>query len=134
MEKAEFACEECDDATSTLNVHHKIYHKGRDPWDYEDRELYCLCESCHEAWHTHKERLNVLLTYIDIEDLRELVAFGATRSLLKGDLTFVTLVSAANVTGFALASRMKEEDVFQLMDEQGVITADTLKAFQTGQA
>ena len=51
MQKADFSCEKCFDSESTLNVHHKIYWHGREPWEYDSCELACLCESCHEEIH-----------------------------------------------------------------------------------
>lgn len=48
MERAGFTCEECDKGDETLNVHHSFYEKNRDPWDYPDRSLHCLCEKCHD--------------------------------------------------------------------------------------
>jgi hypothetical protein len=48
MQAAGFACAECGDTTTTLNVHHTYYAKGRKPWEYELDELRCLCEPCHE--------------------------------------------------------------------------------------
>ena len=47
MQAADFRCELCDDADSTLNVHHKRYVKGRLAWEYENQELQCLCQPCH---------------------------------------------------------------------------------------
>lgn len=47
MERDSFTCRLCDSKTETLNVHHKEYLRGRDPWDYEERLLITLCEGCH---------------------------------------------------------------------------------------
>lgn len=49
MERAKFACEYCFDDKATLNIHHILYRKKTDPWDYLDHELICLCERCHLA-------------------------------------------------------------------------------------
>lgn len=35
-----------------LNVHHKIYYKNRNLWDYEDDCLVTLCEDCHHYVHS----------------------------------------------------------------------------------
>ena len=51
MQRAEFACERCADTTTTLNVHHVRYVRGRMPWEYPDEELVCLCEPCHQREH-----------------------------------------------------------------------------------
>lgn len=47
LKRADWKCEECGDDSRTLHVHHGYYARGRDPWEYEDDSLHCLCESCH---------------------------------------------------------------------------------------
>ena len=39
-------------AMPRLNVHHKIYYKNRDLWDYQDDCLVTLCENCHHYVHS----------------------------------------------------------------------------------
>lgn len=51
MEANNFCCEMCGDSESTLNVHHKEYLKGHEPWEYETNQLSVLCESCHDCVH-----------------------------------------------------------------------------------
>ena len=48
MERDGFECRNCGAEDKTLNVHHKVYRRGRNPWDYPDYELTTLCEHCHE--------------------------------------------------------------------------------------
>src|SRR5574341_499270 len=48
MERDEWACQICYDSKSTLNVHHRFYDFGKDPWDYPIEALATLCEGCHE--------------------------------------------------------------------------------------
>ena len=38
-----------------LQVHHKHYIYGLDPWEYKDSELVTLCDSCHSYVHAHFE-------------------------------------------------------------------------------
>lgn len=57
MKAAGFSCQECDNKEKTLNVHHKFYVKGRKPWQYDNSELQCLCETCHERFHELKQEL-----------------------------------------------------------------------------
>ena len=52
LQDNEFTCESCMDTESTLHVHHKMYAKGRDPWDYELEQYSVLCESCHAEQHS----------------------------------------------------------------------------------
>ncbi len=48
FERDKFTCSFCGDKERELHVHHKIYHKKTDPWDYSDRDLCTLCDECHE--------------------------------------------------------------------------------------
>lgn len=67
MQRANFACEKCGDKDSTLNVHHKNYKPGRNPWEYELSNFICLCESCHEHIHEQKQMINNLLPYSELD-------------------------------------------------------------------
>ena len=51
MQLHNFTCQSCMDTTSELNVHHKEYFKGHEPWDYETSQLAVLCKNCHEIEH-----------------------------------------------------------------------------------
>lgn len=61
MEEAGFECENCGDKETTLNVHHRLYVKGRMVWEYGNDELACLCEHCHRQEHGDREQLDALL-------------------------------------------------------------------------
>ena len=76
MEEAGFQCQECCDKTETLNVHHKLYRKDANPWDYELEELICLCNSCHEYIHEQKNRLNTAIANSDWNLLDYLVGYA----------------------------------------------------------
>lgn len=58
MQRDCFACRQCGDKTSTLNVHHMLYRKNAEPWDYDPDLLITLCEACHATseakWQTLK--------------------------------------------------------------------------------
>ena len=64
MQKDNFTCQICGDKESTLNVHHLVYHKGRNIWEYEDWELITLCEDCHEWQHSLKDALYEKVWYL----------------------------------------------------------------------
>ena len=65
LSRDNWTCLVCGDTTSTLNVHHKWYEKGLDPWEYQDNCLATLCESCHNTEYSlqpyRDNILNVLL-------------------------------------------------------------------------
>jgi hypothetical protein len=46
-----WACVQCGSTTVTLQVHHKKYVYGREPWEYDNKELETLCENCHRGEH-----------------------------------------------------------------------------------
>lgn len=52
LEAAGWKCSEpcCEfrNENPTLHVHHKVYIRGLDPWEYEDWALQVLCEKCHK--------------------------------------------------------------------------------------
>jgi hypothetical protein len=48
--KANWRCEKCKRADSTLHVHHLIYRRV-EPWEYQSDELEALCERCHLKAH-----------------------------------------------------------------------------------
>lgn len=49
MERDDFTCQHCGCKERELQVHHRIYHKGAKPWEYDDSELITLCNQCHEV-------------------------------------------------------------------------------------
>jgi hypothetical protein len=51
MQEHNFECEDCGTNNETLHVHHAVYLKGKEPWEYENYLLKCLCEKCHESNH-----------------------------------------------------------------------------------
>ena len=67
MEKADFCCERCGDAEATLNVHHKEYLKGREPWEYHEKQLAVLCENCHEYLHSREDFLKKVCSYLHVD-------------------------------------------------------------------
>lgn len=44
------SCKICS-SKNCLNVHHRYYIFGNDPWDYADDALVSLCERCHKLVH-----------------------------------------------------------------------------------
>lgn len=59
MGRDKFSCRHCGDTEKTLNVHHCIYDKGKEPWDYEGSNLVTLCEACHKHEEFRKRLIAV---------------------------------------------------------------------------
>lgn len=53
LERDHWACVYCLDKETNLQVHHKRYIKGKEPWDYEHYDLEAICEDCHKYLTEH---------------------------------------------------------------------------------
>lgn len=74
FERDGFACLECGDSRSTLNVHHGCYLPGCDPWEYADHLLHTLCEPCHERTQHALAEMHAMLGGLRIEGLATAVS------------------------------------------------------------
>ena len=72
MNRAGFVCVRCGDSENTLNVHHRWYISGMEPWDYGTDQLECLCDMCHQMAVTYRKQVAELLSRIDSAFLDEL--------------------------------------------------------------
>lgn len=82
MERDDFTCKRCSrrgDDGATLNVHHKIYRKGRDPWDYVDTDLVTLCEECHEVETGSRARLNEVLSKLGSDEIDYVIGYAISQ-------------------------------------------------------
>jgi hypothetical protein len=61
FERAGFRCERCESDSRQLHAHHKLYHRGRKPWDYPDDLLECLCDACHSQAHAERDALEMMI-------------------------------------------------------------------------
>lgn len=57
MQRDNFTCQFCGCKDRTLHIHHKVYEKGKKPWEYEDKDLITLCDRCHEYITDEKNSL-----------------------------------------------------------------------------
>jgi hypothetical protein len=110
MSRDDFTCQECLSKDKTLNVHHLIYRKGANPWDYEPCDLKTLCEDCHskvtvedssiKEWLANTDNRLFISKLIALERVdigildsmlyrfRELVTNGLNWCYLDDDLSF----------------------------------------------
>lgn len=82
FERDEWACQICFDTETTLNVHHRFYEQGKEPWEYPGEALITLCEECHREetenrYAEEKALLQTLKKHFFSADLNSLViGFG----------------------------------------------------------
>ncbi len=86
LQRAEFRCESCADADTTLHVHHKIYRKGSKAWEYSDSELEALCERCHEAETLLRRELDEALALLDSSCLETLLGYAKALAIAAGNV------------------------------------------------
>lgn len=88
MERSNFTCEACGETEVELQVHHKTYRPGADPWEYEDSNLVSLCRPCHEQ-RTHLDRsvrsATADLTNDQLQDLLDEIDRRRNRIDVTGD-------------------------------------------------
>ena len=51
LKRDNYTCTKCKSKSTLLHVHHKLYIENRLPWEYEDKHLTSLCETCHSWLH-----------------------------------------------------------------------------------
>lgn len=68
LNAAGWACTTCGNEDKQLHVHHRVYIKGRQVWDYSDHELVVLCHVCHGTEHEAKDLLDQLLLAVPQSD------------------------------------------------------------------
>lgn len=85
LERDNWSCQICFNTESTLHIHHRYYLPNREPWDYPDKALAALCETCHDSEkETLKEVSELLIINMRskffADDLLE-IAYGVNTSI-----------------------------------------------------
>lgn len=56
FDRDNWTCRICSDKKDSLHVHHKRYISGLNPWEYDDKLLLTVCETCHIVIEDAKKR------------------------------------------------------------------------------
>jgi hypothetical protein len=71
----EIRCDDCgQEDPPIVHVHHRLYD-DREPWDYDDSELFLLCKDCHEQVHAFEKRIRRFVIAIHPSVLDEFAGF-----------------------------------------------------------
>jgi hypothetical protein len=73
LELADWECTNCGNKDNQLQVHHKQYIKGRNPWEYENEQLEVLCNKCHGDMHEMLDAIKTIISYSDIYEIFNLL-------------------------------------------------------------
>jgi len=69
-----FICDVCQEPNGNpLNVHHKMYLKGRSPWDYDNKYFKVLCDVCHKKEHEILNKIQEILSLDDEADFIRII-------------------------------------------------------------
>jgi len=81
MDRDGFCCSHCYSKEKTLNVHHLIYKKNANPWDYDPSELLTLCEECHEKLTKSLSEINNIIRKSAISKIRFYAYYNVIRKI-----------------------------------------------------
>lgn len=130
LERDNWTCQLCEDKDSTLTVHHRYYEKGKDPWDYPDKCLTTLCETCHEdetrILAQAPELLNIIrrsLWGVDLESLAVAMAHH-------GDFDYEDL--SLSLACWVIENPDSFRPIFEFIREQGLLRGHCLPVNETG--
>jgi 5-methylcytosine-specific restriction endonuclease McrA len=76
LQRDNFTCCNCKRKDKELHVHHVVYIRGLDPWEY-DQSLLTLCSECHAERHNAQNELlkcTVKLTCLQLQSLGTFIA------------------------------------------------------------
>lgn len=64
LNAADFKCQSpfCfNDENAELHIHHRIYIKGKQPWEYEPWAYIVVCDKCHECYQNSMQAAAIIL-------------------------------------------------------------------------
>jgi hypothetical protein len=128
MHAADFQCEECGSKEKTLHIHHRRYIKGREPWDYEDCDLLCLCEDCHSEATYFDQSLFELISYLDTKTKHKIWGYACGVSLQNCG-GGVTVTNSDQAEGLGAVFNLPAEKIIALLKEEKV-TLECLRVAQ----
>lgn len=121
FQRADFKCEECGATDNQLHAHHKIYRKGRDPWEYDLGELACPCDACHERWHMLKNTLMEALAALPMEEISRLAGFAIYCIYRTGKFSCARISSEAALDGMSKGCGVDSGRLRALLEEDGTL-------------
>jgi len=90
LKQAGFKCEYCGDLNSELHAHHGFYERWKEPWEYDNDIMWCLCKGCHDKAHHWMEKLHLLIGRTPPSELENLTSLmieakkESTKGLFEG--------------------------------------------------
>jgi hypothetical protein len=118
MSGSKFECEFCGAKDKTLNVHHKLYRRGAQPWEYANGDLECLCEDCHKNTEALRSELAELLACGGAL-LERVIGYASAIVHLNGDSDGVYASTYERCEGISDAIRSSVKEVIKAGMQSG---------------
>lgn len=138
MERDGWKCSSCGVDDQPLNVHHRRYIRGREPWEYCDLDLMTLCDKCHAMTHRVIDAFRNVPERRRLELLNEL--FGPeTLKIRRGPFFFVRepKISPGCVvfhipTGYWTASKLPPDEMAAFYDSGPEVREEIVRVVLEG--
>jgi hypothetical protein len=132
LEQHNFQCKECGDSESTLHVHHGYYEKDKDPWDYPDYSLHCLCENCHEEIQGRQDVIKKLIgSFGTSMDLDRIEGYMMGIIILNNNDQFTAVLSTDQAEGIGDFLHIDSNVIFQASLISPVMSLSDLEKFDS---
>jgi 5-methylcytosine-specific restriction endonuclease McrA len=97
LERDGFRCLLCNYDKEQLQIHHKRYFRGQEPWEYDDQYLESLCATCHfiKTYYKREPFLIIKTDWNTTKYTRTILAYCETQ---QGILTYVLKINTQRKT------------------------------------
>lgn len=94
--EGEVFCDDCGEDTCgrTLHVHHRLYRRGAEPWEYSFDELRLICVECHNRIHDTEQRARAFVRSVSPHICYELNSLIEELSQLRPGLLKIVIARA----------------------------------------
>jgi len=84
FQRDNFKCRRCGDSKKEIQIHHLVYRKGLQPWEYPENAMITLCVVCHKEAEELRDYVCLQLgTSLNAENAAFWAAFARNRKEFK---------------------------------------------------
>lgn len=109
LELHNFQCQKCRSKDEELHVHHPFYKRWAMIWEYDKKELECLCHKCHKDGHEIDEQIKKELAICINKPLILAYIMGLNASNVKKAVPNKSLKDAVDIEKFRSGRKSEEE-------------------------